>query len=124
MFNIDEIFDMLSWNSDKNIQKKGIEEAKKIKHLSVLIQPMESKDIWENCAKVLAEKRNDELLPYTIELFKWLQDMNWPGAEIIYDRLKMFSFKAIEPQFDICLSLADKYGDISWKQVLMDFKGE
>lgn len=53
---IDRIFDMLSWDNEEKIQTKGIEEAKKIRHLSVLIQPIESKSIWENCAKVLARK--------------------------------------------------------------------
>ena len=45
---IDQIFDMLSWNNNEEIQRQGIQEAKKIKHLSVLFQPIESKSIWEN----------------------------------------------------------------------------
>lgn len=83
---IDQIFEMLSWNNEEKIQEQGIEEAEKIKHLSVLIQPMESKSIWENCAKVLASKSDQELESYLIPLFEWLQDMNWPGADVIYKR--------------------------------------
>ena len=70
---IDEIFEMLSWNKDEKIQNQGIEEAKKIKNLSVLFQPIESKSIWENCAKVLVSKGNQELDFYLLPMFQWLQ---------------------------------------------------
>ena len=53
---IDDIFYMLSSERTNDVQVDGIEEAKKIKNLSVLIQPMEGKVMWENCAKVLVSK--------------------------------------------------------------------
>lgn len=118
---IDQIFEMLSWDNEEKIQAKGIEEAKKIKHLSVLIQPIESKAIWENCAKVLASKNDQELAGYLIDLFEWLQDMNWPGAEIIYERLKMMPKENIKTCYDICLSIAERTEDLVWKKVLVDF---
>lgn len=118
---IDQIFEMLSWNNEEKTQEQGMEEAKKIKHLSVLIQPMESKSIWENCAKVLASKSDRELESYLIPLFEWLQDMNWPGADIIYKRLKMIPKQNIKIYYDICLSKADSTGDSVWKEVLIDF---
>ena len=124
MFTIDQIFEMISWNNDEETQNKGIKEAKKIKDLSVFMQPIEDKSIWENCAKVLADKSDEVLIPYLIPLFEWLQDMNWPGAWLIYDRLKMMPAKDIEVPFNISLSLADKYNDSLWKQALMDFKKE
>ena len=122
--NIDEIFEMLSWNNDVDTQKRGIQEAKKIKYLSVLIQPIEDKSVWENCAKVLADKSDKVLAPYFIPLFKWLQDMNWPGAYVIYDRLKIIPAKDIKQSFDISLSLANQYNDFVWKQVLVDFRAD
>ena len=33
-YSIDELFEMISWNSTEEIQQKGIAEASKIKHLS------------------------------------------------------------------------------------------
>ena len=87
---IDELFDMLSSNSDEETQRKGIELAKNVKCYSVFLQPFghnHGKDVWENCAKVLASY-SDETLEYcSHELLEWLGDMNWPGAEIIFDRL-------------------------------------
>lgn len=121
-FDIDEIFKMLSWSNEETIQKRGIDEAKKIKHLSVFILPIESKSVWENCAKVLISKSDEELKPYLIDLFKWLRDMNWPGAYLIYDRLKRMSTHDIEFAYSVCLSLADKTNDQPWKQALNNFK--
>ena len=90
---IDELFDMLSWNSDEETQRKGIELAHNIKCFSVFLQPYgleHSKDIWENCAKIIASY-SDETLQYCLqESLEWLADMNWPGAEIILHRLIEF----------------------------------
>ena len=118
---IDQIFDMMSWNNEEKIQRQGIEEAKKIKNLSVLFQPIESKSIWENCAKVLVSKEDQELKLYLINMFQWLQDMNWPGAEHIYERLKKMPMQDIEIAYKISLSMADRTQDVVWKKVLIDF---
>ncbi len=118
---IDEIFEMLSWNNNEKIQNQGIEEAKKIKNLSVLFQPIESKSIWENCAKVLVSKGNQELDFYLLPMFQWLQDMNWPGAELIYERLKRMPIEQLEIAYKISLSMAESTGDTVWKEVLIDF---
>ena len=87
---IDELFDMLSWDSDEETQKKGIELAKNVKCYSVFLQPYgedHSKDVWENCAKILSEYPDETLQYCTLELLEWLEDMNWPGAETIFERL-------------------------------------
>ncbi|MBQ9119946.1 MAG: DivIVA domain-containing protein, partial [Lachnospiraceae bacterium] len=42
-------------------------------------------------ALILAEKSDEELSPHLIQLMEWLQDLNWPGAVCIQDRLKAFS---------------------------------
>ena len=118
---IDQIFDMLSWNNNEEIQRQGIQEAKKIKHLSVLFQPIESKSIWENCAKVLVSKEDQELDFYLLPMFQWLQDMNWPGAELIYERLKRMSVEQLETAYKISLSMAESTGDIVWKKILIYF---
>lgn len=119
---IDTIFEMLSWNSDETTQIEGIKEAKKIKHLSVLIMPIESKSVWENCAKVLISKSDNELIPYLYKLFKWLQDMNWPGAYLIYDRLKLMPMQITEKAYQFCFETAKKTNDIPWMESLNDFK--
>lgn len=94
MVDIDKLFDMLSWHSDDETQQKGIELAKSIKCYSVFLQPhglRHDKDVWENCAKILSNY-SDEILQYcSLSMLEWLEDINWPGAEIILDRLIKFS---------------------------------
>lgn len=121
---IDEIFDMLSWDNSEEIQAEGISEAKKIKHMSVLICPIENKSIWENCAKVLATKEERELDMYLIGLFGWLQDMNWPGAYIIYDKLCSMNSNTLKQAHDYCLQRAIQTHDLPWINVLKSFNLE
>lgn len=52
------------------------------------MQPIEYGWSWENCAKVICEKTDEELNSYTYEMLEWLQDINWPGAFLIMERLE------------------------------------
>ena len=94
MYDIDKIMEMLDWNNSSEIQNRGVELAKNVKSINVFLQPLHpgcNKNVWENCAKILASKDDKTLLPYTDQMLEWLQDLNWPGALIILRRLKNFS---------------------------------
>lgn len=102
MNNINEIYKMLSWRSNFGEQLRGIELAKNLDDLSLLILPCvngDSKGVWENCARALYEVSDDRLEKYLPSLLEWLQDFNWPGALIILDRLKVFSGKKLIKPF-------------------------
>ena len=91
---IDDIMKMLDGNNVQEIQDKGIELGKKIECINVFILPLHqgyNKNIWENCAKILASKSDEILEPYLEHLLEWVEDINWPGALIIVERLKKFS---------------------------------
>ena len=91
---IDELFDMLCWNSDEETQKRGIELAKDVKCFSVFLQPYGLEygiGIWENCAKILSSYPDETLQYCSSGMLKWLENMTWPGAFIILDRLVAFS---------------------------------
>ena len=93
MIDIDYIMDLIDWNKNECDQEKGIKLAKKVQSINVFLQPCDkkhNKNVWENCAKILSERDDEELEPYLSELMKWLQDMNWPGAYCILDRLQKF----------------------------------
>lgn len=92
---------MLNWNNDTLTQEQGISLANRIKDLSVFLQPTDfgSKAVWDNCAKILAKKTDDELEPYLVNLLEWLQDINWPGAFVIMNRLKAFSGEKLKSPF-------------------------
>ena len=94
MYNIDEIMNMLDWNNSLETQQKGLELAKNIKSINAFILPVHpecNKNVWENCAKILTDKTDKILNPYWLDLLKWIEDLNWPGALIIMERLKKVS---------------------------------
>jgi len=124
MADIDRIFSMLSWNSDEKKQQEGISEAQKIEHLSVLFQPIESKSVWENCAKVLTTKSNEILERYLYLMFKWLRDLNWPGAEIMFNRLLDIPIDMLENPYRYSLKQAKERNDVPWELCLLDFQEE
>ena len=99
MKNIEEIYRMLHWKNDDIIRSEGLRLAKEIKDLSLLILPPAPPSVWECCAQVLCEKTDDALEPYLCGLLDWLQDLNWPGATRILERLKSFSGKRLRGPF-------------------------
>ena len=117
---IDRIFDMLSWESSREEQERGMKLARHIDNISVLIMPIESKSVWENCANVLAEKSDEKLRIYYIDLMKWLKDLNWPGAYVIYDRLTRVGDKSFTGAYRYCCRLAEQTNDMPWKAALND----
>lgn len=130
---LDEIYESFIWDSsytDEEYEAKiaiGIEEAKKYRYLSPFIQPIEpglTKIIWEPCAKVIASKTNEELQPYLYLLFEWLQDLNWPGAYIIFNRLAEMPFSTIEESYNFSKRRAENENDSPWLIALDEFKKE
>ena len=99
MNDIQNIYKMLNWENTDETRAEGFRLAKKIEDLSLLILPPASPSVWECCAQVLCEKSDIVLEPYLDSLLEWLQDLNWPGALIILDRLKKFSGKRLKKPF-------------------------
>ncbi|MGM9647828.1 MAG: DUF5071 domain-containing protein [Eubacteriales bacterium] len=102
MSNINDIYQMLNCHSRLEDQLQGIKLAREIDDLSLLIIPYadgESKALWDNCAKALFELSDDRLEPHLPSLLEWIQDINWPGALIILNRLKVFAGKKLRNPF-------------------------
>ncbi len=93
MLDIDEILRLMDSRNPKEVQLKGIEEAKLVKTLSVFVQPkslLTGMETWANCAIVLYKKSDKELEPVLFGLFRWLKDSTVPGALTIAKRLSQF----------------------------------
>ena len=114
--------DLLDWNNSIEKQEQGIALAKDVKCINVFLQPCSknyNKNVWDNCAKILSARSNEELSPYMIELMEWLQDMNWPGAFCIFDRLKgMVNEQLFQYSYTICLKCARALDDETWESNL------
>ena len=105
---VNQLFDMLWWESDEENRQKGLVEAAKVKYLSVFIMPGEGKGYWENCAEVLAKKTDEELGPYLIQIFKWFQDGNWPGFMTIFERFRKIPANRIADAYQYTITRAQE----------------
>ena len=118
-----EMFEILDWNQPESVQEEGRRIARTITDLAQFIQPLSerySKNIWDNCARVLVDKTDQELEPYMEGLVKWTQDLNWPGALLILNRLKAFSNRqSLEEVVEQCLSAAKAQNDEVWEKTLL-----
>ena len=100
-------------------------KAKKVQNLSVFFQPIEGKKYWGNCAEIIISKKNSELQErYIYKMLLWIQDMNWPGAEKIYDRMLLFPLSVIEYYLRFCLLQAEKLNDKTWYNNLSSLLNE
>jgi len=122
MVDIDYIMDLLDWNNSPEKQEQGVALARNVKCINVFLQPGSrpyGKNVWDNCAKILSARSNEELSPYLIQLMEWVQDMNWPGAACILDRLKgMVNEPLFQHSYTICLKYARALDDEVWESNL------
>ena len=93
------IYDMLYCNEADEAYKEGMRLARELEDISLLIMPPALPLVWERCAQILSEKSDSILEPYLPQLLEWLQDLNWPGALVILDRLKLFSGEKLKTPF-------------------------
>ena len=123
MVDITEIMDMLDWNMSPEIQLEGISLARNIETIIPFIQPLtpkHNKNVWGNCAVIISERSDEEIKPHLPEVLEWLQDMNWPGAFCILDRLKNYSDKnSILSAISICIQKAKDCNDEIWEGNLL-----
>lgn len=117
---IDMIYKMLSWDSDEATQHHGIQLASNIKNLNLFFQPLTGKAVWENCARIICQKSDDELQAYLFKMLEWLQDMNWPGSDVIFDRLVQMPEDLLNVAFRYSMDQAIETNDIPWQQALND----
>ena len=66
-------------------------------------------------------KSDEELKPYLYLLFEWLQDLNWPGAYVIFERLLKMPYALLESELNYCKKRAEKENDELWLMALEDF---
>ena len=93
MTDIDRIMYLIDWNRSPAEQQEGISLAREVICIKAFFQPSGpgySKSVWENCATIICERSDEKLIPYIPDMIQWLEDLNWPGAEQIQQRLIAF----------------------------------
>jgi len=90
--NVAESICSLDWNNELSIQQNGIQsvlDMVKNNQLDVknLIQPSLGKQYWENSARVLLQLPQEFISGNEGLLLDAIQDINWPGTELIIELL-------------------------------------
>lgn len=128
-YSIDEIYEALRRYPLGETPPEIIEAAMQIRNLHVFVQPTlnppeHSKSVWDGCAMILARHGDKELSPHLSRLLEWLQDLNWPGAETIHDRLLDMDRKYLQHALEYSFRQARKLDDEPWLYFLTEFQQE
>ena len=112
---ISELICELDWNNPLEVQENAVKilSDRNDYPIHLLLQPSDKK-YWENSAKVLYHKGYEEVKSITIELFYWLQDMNWPGSVIIRDLLWSYPSQILADYLEQILLNAVASNDEEW----------
>ena len=124
MTNIDRIMYLLDWNRSPVEQREGISLAREINCIKAFFQPIGpgySKSVWENCATIISERPDEELLPYITDMILWIQDLNWPGAVQIQQRLIEFQdVSLLALTLNSIVPALEKLADTNWLMFISD----
>lgn len=118
--------DMLSWNKAEEEQEEVLKtiSGKKNFEWEELIIPENRKDCWYNCARILALQSDDVLIALNDRIFEWFQDINWPGADVLIDRLHQIPPDKIKANYLMAIEKANVQMDEVWADNLQEvFKG-
>ncbi len=121
---IDDLIQNLSWTKEKSIQEEAVEELKSISDLDLkkLIDlPPNFKEYMDNAARILSTCTFERVEAVIMDLYRWLQDLNWPGAMTILNLLISFPKKKTIKYFEKAVLEAIEMNDESWLDNLSYF---
>lgn len=84
-----------------------------------------NKMYWENAAKVLAKRGYPIIRDILMELFEWLQDMNWPGAITVVNILNTIPKKVLVENLEKTIEIALEENNgiwLNWLYVFIHYK--
>lgn len=61
----------------------------------------QKKNDWDKYARIISTKNDEDLISFLPVMFDWIENIETPGAIIIYYRLKSFSKKRINEKLEI-----------------------
>ena len=113
---IDHLIEMLDWNNSDRIQNEAIIELTKIASDDVIREVVlpGPKSRWENAAKVLFNIGYPKIQKHLATMLPWLQDMNWPGANIVFGLLTQVPAEVIGHELELAVLRAEEEQDFDW----------
>lgn len=82
--------------------------------VKLLIQPQDLNLQWDKCAIIITKMGYQVVKPFLIDLFEWLQDMNWPGALTIRSFLLTIPKDEFDQLYCTAFNIALERGDDDW----------
>lgn len=86
---VNKLLFQLSWDNSIAVQNEAVNQLVSYVDLdlTLLLQPL-NKSYWDNAARVLFLKGYPIIKSIIPQLLEWIQDLNWPGATIIFELLQ------------------------------------
>jgi len=121
---INDLIKKLDWDAPLEAQYEAIEKLSDLKELDIIIESSKKDYLKENCALILSNYSNEELLPYLSKLFEWLKDEDIPGFFIIHERIQGFPKQRIEDAYKKAIKLAKTSKNNRWLEILETLRFE
>ena len=119
----EELLKMMSWDASIQSKRKALNLALQQADFEFLILPKAHFNSWDFCANVFFLLSDEELQPYLFQLFAWLEDLNWPGAEKLELRLLEVSPEKLCSPLEQVVEQAVREGKGYWIENLARFWG-
>ena len=101
-----------------NMITNKIKKEANIKY-NMFILPPEGKEYWENCAKIIIQLDDKTIIPLIPKMLEYFQDLNWPGAMEIFNRINEIENPFIETYILQCIEKAYLERDYIWIEFLL-----
>lgn len=82
--------------------------------LRTLVIPYGHKDLFGVCAEVLSQLPIDVFDSIAVETTRWLQDLNWPGCDLIENKLRQLPKQRLQQIVVLAIEEAKKEHDEEW----------
>lgn len=112
-----------SFNEEENTY--GVEEGKKIKHLEAFIMKYNShipEKTWENYAKIICSKTDEELKPYLNKLLYVIENLEREGSKLIFERLVRIKGKWLDKELENMLYITKELNKTNLYSSLLKLK--
>lgn len=106
----------LDWQNEASVQSAAIDQLVTIddNDIGLLIQPFGNKACWENAALVLQKIGYPRIGAVTPALLRWLADLNWPGANVVFELLLSVDNEVLIGNLNNALRMAKAENDFMW----------
>ena len=127
---INDIYAKLSFGETEMIEELSDLVARDPCDIIFFLQTPTRKDLWHSEASVIVRQDDSIIERYIMNLLDWLFDLNWPGADLLYDRIvKMPANSKIDRAITETIAYASKCAEFNmyynrWIHVLESLQND